>query len=76
MTTTTEMTNTKAFTSKREVILSLMEVTQDNFCRYALKLINSYNSNVITLDELGAHTDLFRKYCKAEGIDDTILIFN
>jgi hypothetical protein len=71
--TTTEMSNREAFTSKREISLALMEVTQDNFARYCLKLMYTLGSNVINCDEAGYFIEEFERYCKEENIDTTII---
>ena len=68
----TQMTNTSAFTSRREAILSLMEVTQNNFCRYALKLVNTLNADIINLKDFEALTFDFDNYCQWQKIDTTI----
>ena len=65
----TEMNNTLPFTSNREIFLALIEVTQENVFRFALKLAKSLTSGVITVEQFDGHVELLERHCKDEGID-------
>lgn len=65
----TEMGNSAAFTSNREVILAITEVTQDNLWRFSVKLMRTLKEGIITTDQMGGHIECFTRHCKAEKIN-------
>ena len=67
-----ELENTNAFTSEREITLTLMEVTQDNLFRYAQKLVTTVREGKISNEAFGYYIDEFARYIKEESIDDSL----
>lgn len=67
-----EMENTNSFSSKREITLSLMEVTQDNFCRYALKLLKTLKEGKVSSEAFDYYVNEFERYCKEEKISTIV----
>jgi agmatine/peptidylarginine deiminase len=63
-----EMNTTNAFSSKREIFLSLMEVDQSNVSRYGIKIMKSLAEGLINSDEFEGHIGQLMTYCKQENI--------
>lgn len=68
----TEMSNKLAFTSDREAFLAITEVTQDNFCRFCLKLMYAIKEETISTFKADHIIQMFTEHCKENNIDTLI----
>jgi len=62
-----EMTNTEAFTTEREIKLTLADLDNniDRWgARFALKLVNTYKIGLICLEAFGYYVDQYEKCLK------------